>query len=361
MKNDETPSRAVITAFSDWALARRGLSNPEKQTNPVWVWLAETRFWPHEARELVGESQKQEPGWCFSRYGQSETLLEDGRTVCIGGEHEDFYDPDFFIYNDVTIFEKGRAVEVFGYPAREFPPTDFHSATLIDGQIIIIGRLGYPEGRSKKITPVFILRLDDFTISELQTSGQQPAWMHEHSATLEPTGQSIICEGGLTIHHGTGHYVENIASWRLCLASGTWSKISEKPWSRWLLMRGDESRNELWELSQVSWMQRTNRDRQSIRKILASFSARGHQVDTELYEARYAPNVDIFEIAEDKDDYRTHHVSFGNQSLRFVEQYDSVLMTCESDLGIEDQETLVNHYVKVFGKLEGVPYKAEKL
>ena len=41
------------------------------------------------------------PFWSFDRYGMSVTHLEDGRIILIGGEHEDYYDPYFFIYNDV--------------------------------------------------------------------------------------------------------------------------------------------------------------------------------------------------------------------------------------------------------------------
>ena len=361
MNKDETPSPAIKAAFSEWALAKRGSENPQRQTNPVWVWLAETRFWPHKSHKLVGAGSKQEPGWCFSRYGQSETQLEDGKTVYIGGEHEDYYDPDFFIYNDVTIFEKGQASEVFGYPDTVFPPTDFHSATLVDGKIIIVGRLGYPEGRSEDTTPVFILHLDDFRISELKTSGNQPAWMHEHSAKLDETSQAIICDGGVVTHHETGRIIENIASWRLCLDTGAWSKVSEKPWSRWLLMRKDESHNELWDLRQVSYAQRTKREDQSSREIKQKFAARGHEVDTELYEARYSPTVDVFEITEDEDDFRTHRLSFGHHRLRFEEQYDSILLTFESGVAVDEEEALLKHYVEVFSKLEGVPYKAVKV
>lgn len=361
MNKDEKPSPAIKAAFAKWALARRGSENPQRQTNPVWLWLAETRLWPHKAHELSGAKSKQEPGWSFSRYGQSETLLEDGRTVHIGGEHEDFYDPDFFIYNDVTIFEGGRAIDVFGYPATEFPPTDFHSATLVKGQIVIIGRLGYPEGRSEDATPVFILHLDDFKISELKTSGDQPAWLHKHSAKLDETRQAIICDDGVVTHHETGRVIENIASWRLCLATGAWSKVGEKPWSRWLLMRSDESPNELWELGQVYWAERTKREDKFSREMRKKFAARGHEVDTGLYEARYSPCVDVFEIIEDEDDFRTHVVKFGNYRLRFDEQYESILLTCENGLPVEEIEALLEHYVKVFGKLEGVQYKAVKV
>jgi hypothetical protein len=39
------------------------------------------------------------PVWCFDRFGGTVTVLPDGRQVYIGGEHEDYYDPDFCIYN----------------------------------------------------------------------------------------------------------------------------------------------------------------------------------------------------------------------------------------------------------------------
>ncbi|MEM6539316.1 MAG: hypothetical protein AAF668_16510 [Pseudomonadota bacterium] len=361
MNQHEKPSQAIKAAFSEWALAKRGSENPQRQTNPVWAWLAETRLWPHKSHELAGAGSKQEPGWCFCRYGQSETLLEDGRTVFIGGEHEDFYDPDFYIYNDVTVFEDGRVSEVFGYPTTVFPPTDFHSATLLNGRIIIVGRLGYPEDRSEDTTPAFVLRLDDFTIRELKTSGDQPAWMHEHSAKLDETGEAIICEGGVVTLYETGRTIENIASWRLCLVTGAWSKVGEKPWSRWLLMRNDESPNELWELSQLSWAHKTKREDQFSREIRQKLAARGHEVNAELYEARYSPTVEVFEITEDSDDFRRHTVSYGRQKLRFDEQYDAILLTAECALAVEEEKALLEHYIAVFSELEGVPYKTVKI
>ena len=69
--------------------------------------------------------------WCFDRFGTSKTALEDGRTVHIGGEHEDFYDPDFHIYNDVIVVSSSGQVAIYGYPLEAFPPIDFHSATLV--------------------------------------------------------------------------------------------------------------------------------------------------------------------------------------------------------------------------------------
>ncbi len=36
-------------------------------------------------------------GWTNQRFGQTTTVLPDGRTLAIAGEHEDSYDPDFWI------------------------------------------------------------------------------------------------------------------------------------------------------------------------------------------------------------------------------------------------------------------------
>jgi hypothetical protein len=44
------------------------------------------------------------PVFCFRRFGRTETKLPNGRIVYIGGEHEDIYDPDLNIYNDVVVF-----------------------------------------------------------------------------------------------------------------------------------------------------------------------------------------------------------------------------------------------------------------
>jgi hypothetical protein len=34
--------------------------------------------------------------------------------ACIGGEHEDYYDPDVHIYNDVVVLGPGGEIEIYG-------------------------------------------------------------------------------------------------------------------------------------------------------------------------------------------------------------------------------------------------------
>src|SRR5712691_10149821 len=91
--------------FKKWRSPRYGRANPERMNNPVWEWLIRSELTAYSANnEFEGPSSCDAgPCWCFSRFGQSSTELPDGRVVLIGGEHEDFYDPDFYIYNDVVV------------------------------------------------------------------------------------------------------------------------------------------------------------------------------------------------------------------------------------------------------------------
>lgn len=177
-------------------LARRGTANPTSGLSPF-------------AREQIrcfgsgygGMKTWLEPGargfqptFSFDRFGRSITRLPDGRMVLIAGEHEDSYDPDFFIYNDVCVLDGNGGLDYYSYRAEDFPPTDFHSATLVGEQIWIIGCLGYVRQRQEDVTPVYRLDLKTFKISPVETSGDTPGWICRHTARLE--GNTIIIEGG---------------------------------------------------------------------------------------------------------------------------------------------------------------------
>lgn len=150
------------------------------------------------------------------------TLLPDGRTVLVGGEHEDWYDPDFCIYNDVIVHEPDGSIRIFGYPESDFPPTDFHTATLVGGAIHIIGCLGYPPDRESQ-TPVFRLDLDTFRIERLVPKGESPGWIHRHRAD-RISDDEILVSGGLVeiSPGGKSSLAGNDRSWILNLARMSW-------------------------------------------------------------------------------------------------------------------------------------------
>src|SRR6185312_15079372 len=100
--------------------------------------------------------------------------------VQVAGEHEDFYDEDFCIYNDVFVHSRDGGIRIFGYPESVFPPTDFHTATLIGEYIYLIGSLGYSGHRRYGTTPVYRLHTGTFKIEPLETTGAAPGWLYEH-------------------------------------------------------------------------------------------------------------------------------------------------------------------------------------
>lgn len=179
--------------FEQQRRPRFGNSNPEKMQLAFWKWMIrgdgpqpgqpelimregklKSSYGPYRPRDLFNVPSNLEDGpiWTFDRMGATRTGIPDGRLVCIGGEHEDFYDPDFCIYNDVIVFGSSGEFEIFGYPKEVFPPTDFHTASLVEGAIIITGGLGYLNGRQPGHTPVYMLDLENYRISRIETHGE---------------------------------------------------------------------------------------------------------------------------------------------------------------------------------------------
>lgn len=224
------PPSVTLESYRKWRSPCFGRQNPERMTNPVWDWLIRTKVTAFAVANFFDESSScwDKPGWCFDRFGQTVTVLPDGRKIFIAGEHEDHYDPDFHIYNDVVVWNSDESVEVFGYPEAVFPPTDFHSATLIHDQILIIGNLGHPAQRSIGPTPVFTLDLTAFTISPVRTTGESPGNIYNHAAKLVEGTNYVSIRGGKVQSSETGLFHENEENWRLHLTDWRWERDSSE-------------------------------------------------------------------------------------------------------------------------------------
>jgi ankyrin repeat protein len=175
-----------------------GTANPERMTFPFWEDMIRAGINAFSACQHFASEpgQTQSPVWCADRFGQSITFLPDGRTVQIAGEHEDYYDPDFCIYNDVFVHHPNGSIEIFGYPEADFPPTDFHTATLMsDGSIWIVGSLGYIETRRQGETPVYRLDTTSMRIERIEVSETGPGWISRHAARILD-GERIEISGG---------------------------------------------------------------------------------------------------------------------------------------------------------------------
>jgi hypothetical protein len=235
--NGVDPFRITLDQYlADHNGKTRGTANPSVMDKPFWKYMIARGGSAYSARQLFpdkeGLAKEGEieyvkypdwppgPVWCFDRFGGTVTKLPDGRFVHIGGEHEDFYDPDFCIYNDVVVIATPplsnpatssmpeddipdgcgvppsrvialEDITIYGYPLDVFPPTDFHTSTYVcdprSGKefIYIIGGLGYESSASRNQTDVYRLDLSDFSIRRLETFGAKPSGgTHRHNAEL---------------------------------------------------------------------------------------------------------------------------------------------------------------------------------
>ncbi|MFN7020206.1 MAG: hypothetical protein ACK4WH_02610 [Phycisphaerales bacterium] len=228
---------------------RFGRANPERMRVAHWAWMVRSGEGPYSVRQRLGLEgnysecgedgvcRRPEPDWCFQRMGMTRTAMADGRIICIGGEHEDWYDPDFCIYNEVVVLRPaaGREavttdsgeVEIYGYPEEVFAPTDFHSATLVDGRIYVIGRVGYGEARAPGTTPIVTVETEGYRISAVSASGACPGWINSHHASFDAGTHAIIVRGGKVLRPGAGQFEPNHAAHRLRLADLRWEVIAE--------------------------------------------------------------------------------------------------------------------------------------
>lgn len=214
---------------------REGRTNPEDITGPFKLamircganaYLARRHFDDPASFACGLKGQRPAAVWCADRFGQSLTMLPDGRTVLIAGEHEDSYDPDFCIYNDVFVFHLDETIRIYGYPYSVFPPTDFHTATLVGTDIYIIGSLGYVEGGRAGL-PVYRLSTEDLHIEPVLTNGLVPERIYRHRATLSEDQSSIRIEGGkaITFKRRKEQHNPNRKVLQLDLRTMTWSEV----------------------------------------------------------------------------------------------------------------------------------------
>ncbi len=204
---------------------RFGKNNPEVMKVDFWKAMVRSGVSAWNARDTFADTDRYDkPVWCYSRFGRTITELPDGRIVEISGEHEDFYDPDFCIYNDVVVYEDDGNFKIFGYPQDIFPPTDFHSATLVGKYIYIIGNLGYREQRIFNETPVYRLHCDTFKIEKLETTGDKPGWISRHKAYYKEPSKVYVTGGKIWVMiNDQEEYVENSLNYTLDLGNLNWS------------------------------------------------------------------------------------------------------------------------------------------
>lgn len=370
----EQPDSSVTEdVFREWRSPRFGRSNPERQNNPLWEWLVRSEWSAYAARNHFDPTNGQcvEPGWSFERFGQSSTSLADGRTVLIAGEHEDSYDSDFYIYNDVVVRGPDGTLDIYGYPKDVFPPTDFHSATVAGNQIIVIGSLGYPAERRPGTTPVALLDLDTFAMSRVASSGVGPGWIHRHDAVLSEDGQAVVVRGGKIVRGeiGAQEFVENGDDWRLDLSSRRWERLTDRGWAQFQISRADRRPNRLWQMHSL-WTLRGGRwaaeHRESmetmIRGQIEQLTAEyGIAPDIELFGTLYRPSIPHEPLPDVADEFGVRRVSVDGTVVRFIEQPHAVDVVVEGAVAPSIVDKLLDDLRDTLARIENAAYVVRKL
>jgi hypothetical protein len=243
LENKATPLTPVVGKAVP-SVFRRGVKNPEKVHEAFYYNTVLNHASPTELRstfDLRGLSSAESYNrylnvrtgqkiheipekrlWHFHRFGTSTTVLPDGGVVFIAGEHEDYYDNDFCIFNDVLHIDKDGKMHLYFYREADFMPTDFHSATFFEGNIVIIGNMGYQNERIEGKTPVYSLNLANFVIQEIETYGQNPKWLSGHSA--------MLIDGKITVWGGrifsNNQLVDNDNFYALDPKTGEWVELT---------------------------------------------------------------------------------------------------------------------------------------
>jgi hypothetical protein len=318
--------------FDQQRRRRFGESNPERMRLEFWERMVREEEHPYLLRQQFGLPDRDEDGpiWCFHRMGQTRTGLADGRVVCVGGEYEDWYDPDFCIYNDVVVLAPGGDVAIYGYPKETFPPTDFHTATLVGERILLIGCLGYPEDRASGVTPVYSLDIRTHRIERVETHGDTPGWIFHHTAEVDPTGETITVRGGETIKQDEDRFPRNnVEEYRLDLRSGRWERITDRrAWRQFLIGRQD---GDFW------------------------FDA-GERFADEVFRPKRVPHEALPEL-----DWRTRQIAVRGVGVSLTEEMENVRVIVRGELPAEVVRQLVEDILANVETASGQPCRVLEL
>lgn len=320
--------------FSEWRSPRFGRLNPTRMDNKVWEWLIRTRISAYEAAQEFKDvlPASDGPTWSFYRFGQTATEMPDGRIIYIGGEHEDHYDPDFCIYNDVAVVNPNDSIEIYGYPEEVFPPTDFHTATLVGESIVIIGSLGYLDKREHKNTQVCVLDTNSYEIEIQNTSGELPGWIHDHEAHLVEDETYIVIEKGKIDGGDKPSLVENIDDWRLNLKSWKWERLTKRNWVRWEILCPNTERNHIWWLRQALWYSEAGWKQDYEEYCGEIIREIGLMPDLELLKTLYNPQIPHQVLPEREEEYGVYRILVNGVVVRFVENMFTIQVTVEGEL-----------------------------
>lgn len=335
-------------------------NNPTELTNPYWQWVVKHNLSPDDIGDIFNIDVYQSKSlWGFGRMGQSQTVLPDGRMVLIGGEYEDYYDPQFAIYNDVVVIDPMGNIKIYAYPKDIFPPTDFHSAVLIDDAIWIIGGLGYMQDRQYHKTLIYRLNIHTFEITKVNTINDI-GLIHDHIADVD-NHQILVKEGEmLTNTHplidGEFGY-KNINAWAFDTKNLIWKNITNYQWQCFFIKPKNTQKFYFWEYSQLIWNMEYYQDKkeydEEINVWVNELSGYlGDYPNIQAYRDLYRLPME-FQLQENEE-YRTTIIWIDGIKVRCIEN-DYFEVYIEGWLADDKLMILKNHFYQTLALMANSP------
>ena len=340
------------------------LNFTEKELNQadIFQWIIENKIQPYQLKQLL-EKQNIEiksPLWTFSgRMGQLLTELPDGMKVYIAGEYEDFYDPDFKIYNDIVIEKPNGEIELWNYPKAQFPPTDFYAAHYDEQthSIFLIGNLGYPETRKEGITQVLKVKLKSMDIERLECFGQVPSWLNHHE-------MSVINDDELIFYNGyvikEKKYLRNLYTWKLNLRTLEWTFPEQILFDHWTLKSKNYYGFPLFECSQLLWDEKHWKDEKFEQTKVEIIERYGMLPDYKTYSQLFYPFEDT-QISHDECEYRKHICSSQGYTFYCFEDDDLIEVIFPNTIPVYFQQIVINDLKSKLKQISGHDVVAEKV
>lgn len=366
----DPPAEITKKVFKQWRDARRGKRAAEDLSNPYWSWLvrSEDSSWSANEHFKGPSSYGGNAAWSAERFGQSTTNLPDGRILLIAGEHEDHYDPDFFIYNDIIVRHPDERIEILGFPKKVFPPTDFHSASLVDGKIILIGNLGYPEDRKTGETQILVIDPKTWEIRKQPSTGESPGWIHSHQATVD-NGFITITRGNVWKDHDT-QLIENFDDWRLSLTDWTWERLTHRVVTVFEIARKDGEMIGLHEISM--WLMQEKHgplpafemphmDDHEVKEMLENSMKGTEPKDREAFERLYMPDGVDFKPPPATEDDLEIRIEVEGILVRYRDSMDHIALTIEGELKPELINQLRDDLKTKLERATGKPFIVRQL
>ena len=348
--------------FREWRTPRFGNANPQKLNSKVWEWLVHSRLSGYASTQMMNgpSAMRAGPTWSFDRFGQSVTASADGRTVYVGGEHEDHYDPDFYIYNDVVVTHLNGAVDFYCYRKSDFPPTDFHTATLVGEKIVIIGGLGYVEERIPEYTQLYVLDLGNFEMYKPESTGKSPGWIHSHNATLSEDHRSIIVTKGKVVTGDGRSLRENIDDWKLKVDDWHWERLTQRNWTQFEIRRKDKMNLHLFEIRTTLWSLMLNLKEEYQEGMSRLSEGLGYQPDVKGIKDLYHFDMEHGELQKDEDVYNVFYIAVEGVRVRFTEELQGLQVVIEGGVSDEKVSLIKRQLMDKLSILENSPCELEE-